>query len=350
MGDEKTRRAILRTTGVAFTVGIAGCGANSTSSKVNAAKGDSRTSAGTSTTQTATGRTTTQRRTTEPSTETPTEAPTGTQAETPENTTADGNETTQTTTPEEASELELEEPDMVLHKAPLPSNPESKRYPTMGSDDAPLKVTFYGGWKCPYTRKFVTGFLNTLVRKYVLTGKIQLTFQFVAYDDGEGFHGPDEPMVARTGYAVWHSDPESFFHYMEYMYANQHRESGWYTIDKLVAIAQAADASTAKWLRYANESEKYQQPVEDTMDDVRAIPIESIPRLYISPEQLGRDGEEEAGEDTVGELMAPNLSHSGTISHLDDAIQTVKSDSKSTTTTSDDRNSIGFLGGLSGFL
>ncbi len=313
--------------------GIAGCGANSASSKVNAAKGNSGTGSATRTstvgrtatpsstdagTENTSTSSTNQSSTTEPSTN----------AESTGNTTK-GNETTGTSTaPGDLPDLNLKRPDMVLHEAPLPSNPESKKYPTMGKDDAPLKVTFYGGWKCPYTRKFVTGFLNTLVKKFVLTGKVQLTFQFVAYENGRGFHGPDEPMVARTGYAVWHSDPTSFFRYMEYMYTNQHRESGWYTIDKLAAIAKAANASNTEWLMYANESQKYQQPVMDTMKDVHAIPIKHIPRLYISPAELGRDGTEAKGKDTVGEVLAPNLGQRRTIKHLTKGIKTVKSTGK----------------------
>ena len=313
MEREPTRRRLLGAAGLALGLGTAGC-----SGEAFPGGGSiGRSADGAETTRTA-----------EPTTRTPTDTPTP--EPTPEPTPTSEPTGTPTDGPVSVS---LDPVDGVLTDVPLPENPEQRPYPVMGADDAPVSVTFYGGWKCRFTRKFVTGYLHTLVEEFVLPGNLQLEFQAVAYDDGEPFHGPDEPRVARFGYAVWHSDPDSFFRYMSTMFENQHTGAGWYTTDRLVAIADELDVSSEKFLRTATKAQQYDTAVQETMERVEEIPIAAIPRLHLASEAVPGDGNATSGAPgeeplpptatgggTDGVVLVPNLEPEVTASYLRAAV------------------------------
>ncbi|WP_435153130.1 DsbA family protein [Haladaptatus sp. DFWS20] len=257
-----------------------------------------------------------------------TSAPGGTSVD-QETTTADvdiGDEetTTEETTDEEEEPEEIESPKGLYDSVTVPSDPSGFTYARMGSDDAPVTATVYGAWKCPHTQKFVLGFLGDIVEKYVKPGDVALEFRAVAYRDGEGFHGPDEPRAARAGLAVWNNDPESYWDYFEYMFQNRSGVDGWATTETLMRIAEKAGVENLDTIRSEIESGKYQQQIEKTMTQVQEIPISAVPRVVVD-----------------GETTAPTAHPDRTIAQLDAALgkgsgsETTTTDNGSTTTTTD---------------
>lgn len=122
--------------------------------------------------------------------------------------------------------------------APLPKNPSAYTYATMGRENRPT-VTYYGSWKCRYCAQFSTGFLKEIVTDYVESGTVSLTFRALAYINGQPFLGPDAPRATRAGLAVWNVDPETYWEYHEYVFANQPPESKqWATTEQLITFAK----------------------------------------------------------------------------------------------------------------
>lgn len=186
-------------------------------------------------------------------------------------------------TPEEQT-FEVDEPSLGINTSLVPDDATLRTYPTLGSADAPVEVTFYGGWKCPYTQKFVTNLLPVIVRRFVVPGDLRIVFQPVVYENGEPFHGFDEVRVARAGFAVWERTPEEFWTYFEYFYANQVTEDGWYSPERVLKVAQAAGSVDEATLRKAMKSKRYTDRIAATMKQVRSIPIKAVPRLVIDDE------------------------------------------------------------------
>ncbi|WP_232423684.1 thioredoxin domain-containing protein [Haladaptatus paucihalophilus] len=200
---------------------------------------------------------------------------------------------------------------------PLPSKPTENEYATMGDDDASVTAKFYGAWKCPYTHDFVLNILPTFIEEYVKPGDVAIEFRAVAYEDGEGFHGPDEPRAARAGLSVWNEDPESYWTYFGTMFQNQNSSPGWATTETLVRIAEEADVSHLSKITSQIEAKKYQSQIERTMDQVHEIPISAVPRIVVG--------------DTV---TAPTVNPKKTKAQLDAALgRGSGSDSETTTTT-----------------
>lgn len=210
-------------------------------------------------------------------------------------------ERTATETPEP---IEIAEPPAELMDVPLPSEPASSDYAVMGSDGAPVTATVYGSWKCPYTRKFVRDRLGTIVRRYVQPGRLKLAFRAVPYENGEPFHGSDEPFVARTGLAVWHTDPRSYWRYFAYAFENIEGVAGWATARRMRRLLAAAGVDAEREILTAAEGETYEPIVERTMERVRAIPITKYPRV------------------AIGETVtAPTVDFSATLNQIERAVE-----------------------------
>lgn len=180
--------------------------------------------------------------------------------------------------------FEVDDPSLGIDVASVPDDAGSRTYPTLGSADASDEVVFYGGWKCPYTRDFVTNLLPTIVQRFVVPNDLQIVFQPVVYENGEPFHGFDEVRVARAGFAIWEHDPEAFWTFFEYFYANQVTQTGWYSPERVLKVARAANATDETPLRKAMESKRYANRITATMKRVRSIPILAVPRLVLDGE------------------------------------------------------------------
>lgn len=271
MPRERTRRQVLETLGVGALVGLGGCAG--LAGPPGAA--DDPTTRRTTVTPATTERTTTT-------------ATTRTTETTTRETTTDEPTTTETTAEEyEPPDIEgVEAPANGIADAPIPDDPGRHKYATMGPNDAPVQATLYGGWKCPYTRAFVTEFMGDIVDRYVAPGHLQLRFRAVPYRGGEPFHGPDEPRAARAGLAVWYNDPGDFWTYFSYMFTNQRGADGWADRDLLVGMADVAGVEHLRTIDGAIESGAFASQVGQTMDAVERVPIETIPRFTIE----GRDG------------------------------------------------------------
>lgn len=173
-------------------------------------------------------------------------------------------------------------PNNVVTNAPLPSNPGEYKYAVMGKSDAPVTVTYYGNWKCPYCADFSSGFLKTLVSDYVQPGDIQIEYRCLAYFDGQPFLGPDAPRAGRAGLAVWNLDPEKYWTFHEYIFKHQPPESQrWATTDALVGAMEAVGVSGVGQARKWLNGDKFQSALEKTADRASQLGISGTPHLVV---------------------------------------------------------------------
>ena len=171
---------------------------------------------------------------------------------------------------------------------PLPSSPNQHTYATMGRDDAAVDVTYVGNWKCPYCDQFEeSGFFPTLVSKYVATGKAQLTYRALAYGPKgkKPFLGSDSPRAARAGLAIWHTEPEKYWEYHAYAFANQPSEKKqWATTANLVTFAKrvGCSSSTISTLKSALNSSKYEPALQQTVQYAGKHNLNGTPYVIIN--------------------------------------------------------------------
>ena len=82
----------------------------------------------------------------------------------------------------------------------------------MGNPDAPIKVVEYGSLSCPHCAKLAQDGMQSLISKYVDSGRV--SYEFHSY----AIHGPiDLPLTVLVRCA----SPEAFFPLVEQLYATQ---------------------------------------------------------------------------------------------------------------------------------
>lgn len=177
-------------------------------------------------------------------------------------------------------------------------------YAVLGSEDAVETATLYGGWKCPYTRQFVTQMLPSIVAKYMEPGDLAVEFRAVRFQADESW-GDDEPRSNRAGLAVWHEAPEQFPAYVETLYSKQPSEqTRWATVEKLVGFAEQAGVEETQPIEDSITAGEHSALWQATMDVVEEKGIEGIPRF-----ELG------------GEITAPILDPDATERQLKQTLQ-----------------------------
>lgn len=168
--------------------------------------------------------------------------------------------------------------------APLPDD-TSTTYATMGPSDADAHVVYVGNWKCPYCAKFDTGWFPSFVTDYVETGNVQLTFRCLAYTpSGEPFLGPDASRAARAGIALWHAEPESYWAWHTYVFANQPPEKQqWATTDRLVSMMEKSgvSADARATVRADLEGTAYSEAVRATTTYAQNHEISGTPTMVV---------------------------------------------------------------------
>lgn len=194
------------------------------------------------------------------------------------------------------------EVDGTVASVPIPNDPSSSTYAMAGSADRPT-VTYYGNWKCPYCADFSTGLLGDIITDYVKPRDISLRFRALAFIDGKPFLGSDAPRAARAGLAVWDIEPETYWPYHEYVFANQPPESEtWATTDKLVSFAEEAGMTETGQLRTKIQGQAYESPTRETSQPAANAGVLGTPALVIDGETVNPLGDEQQTRTLIEQL------------------------------------------------
>lgn len=198
-------------------------------------------------------------------------------------TSTEGEPTTDAPETTDAPDVDITEPDVFSSTPSPPSNSSNYRYATMGSAaDAPM-ATVYGSWKCPYTAEFVQGLLPELVEEHVAPGDVAVAFRSVAYANDDPFLGPDAPRAARAGLAAWNVDPDAYWEYFAYVFANQPPEDeAWAQSDVLARFATSADVESVDRFETGLQGSTHREAVRDTTDRFEELGEDGVPRVVTS--------------------------------------------------------------------
>jgi hypothetical protein len=126
--------------------------------------------------------------------------------------------------------------------------------------------------------------LREFAKDYVLTGKVTLELQAVAYYSGKALHGEDGPRLARAGLAVWDHDPDSFWTFVECIIINLETDDGWATPKQLERIATVSGVDDPQTVYDAVIGDVYETELQETMDAGEKLSVDDMPRLTVDGE------------------------------------------------------------------
>jgi len=109
-----------------------------------------------------------------------------------------------------------------------------EQQPSLGSDEAPVKVVEFGDYKCPACKQFHDDVYPRIVLDYVDQNLVEfffVNFQFIA---------PDSTTAGIAGECVYEQDEAAFWDYFETAFEHQGPESQrWATPERLLELIRA---------------------------------------------------------------------------------------------------------------
>ncbi|KWX78449.1 disulfide bond formation protein DsbB [Paenibacillus riograndensis] len=103
-----------------------------------------------------------------------------------------------------------------------------EKQPHLGSENAKVKVIEFADFKCPACKKWTEAYLDTFIKDYVDTGKVQLYFMNFAFLDRDSY------LAASAGEAIYKQSNEKFWEYLHKLYKNQGDESKIWATQKFI--------------------------------------------------------------------------------------------------------------------
>lgn len=103
-----------------------------------------------------------------------------------------------------------------------------EKQPHLGNKDAKVKVIEFADFKCPACKQWTEKYLDTFIKDYVDTGKVELYFMNFAFLDRDSY------LAASAGEAIYKQSNEKFWEYMHKLYANQGDESTIWATQKFI--------------------------------------------------------------------------------------------------------------------
>ncbi|MEK4997140.1 disulfide bond formation protein DsbB [Paenibacillus odorifer] len=103
-----------------------------------------------------------------------------------------------------------------------------EKQPHLGSPDAKVKVIEFADFKCPACKMWTEKYLDTFIKDYVDTGKVELFFMNFAFLDRDSY------LAASAGEAIYKQSNEKFWEYLHKLYANQGDESEIWATQKFI--------------------------------------------------------------------------------------------------------------------
>lgn len=149
----------------------------------------------------------------------------------------------------------------------------------IGKKDAPVTMTYWFDYQCPFCKQFETAVMPSLVQQYVNTGKLRIVFKNFT------FLGNDSITAAEYEHAVWDLYPQKFYQWHTAMYDVQDSEgdTGFgnaATIDTLISLIPGIDDAKVKAQITAHKSE-YDQGISDDRDAGTSKGVNGTPAFLI---------------------------------------------------------------------
>jgi protein-disulfide isomerase len=158
--------------------------------------------------------------------------------------------------------------------------------PSLGSEDAPVKIVEFGDYKCPACQHFNLNLLPEIEKDYIKTGKVQL--HFMNYP----FIAEDSARAARFGETVFQIlGSEAFWSFNKLVFANQQDPSNE-RVDYMdeawlgSLLDEVAEEDEAEQVLHAFRKDTYGSTIPDHVEKGRTSGVKGTPAVFINGVQV----------------------------------------------------------------
>lgn len=151
---------------------------------------------------------------------------------------------------------------------------------TAGDPDAPITITEFSDFQCPYCRIFYENTEALLMERFVEPGTVHFVYKSVG-----SFIGPESKTAAEAAYCA--GDQGKFWEMHDIIFSNQTGENvGAYTDRRLEAFAETIGLDMNQY-GDCMSSGKYSDLTDQDANDARDAGIQATPSFIISYEVNG---------------------------------------------------------------
>lgn len=158
----------------------------------------------------------------------------------------------------------------------------------MGDPNAPVHITEFSDFQCPYCKRFATETEHLIAQYYVSTGKVFFTYRsagnWVSDNIARATNTtPKTESQDAANAAYCAADQGKFWEMHDALFANSMdvEDKGSFSGQRLRAIAKSAGLDTASWQDCYN-SGKYKDEVQQDLKDAQAVDIGGTPFFVIT--------------------------------------------------------------------
>lgn len=152
--------------------------------------------------------------------------------------------------------------------------------PTLGDDDAPVKVILFENFLCEHCKAFEEDAFARLKRDYIDTGKVQAYYVNLAWGEEDAFD------AGLAGECAYRQDEAAFWPYKTALFRAQGGEGEtWATIDTLVRVAEeSVPGLDAADLRACITERRFESEVERDLGLGDYIGVQGTPSIVVDDE------------------------------------------------------------------
>ena len=152
--------------------------------------------------------------------------------------------------------------------------------PFVGSPDAPVTVTYWFDYQCPFCKLAEGKVISPLMQEFVKDGQVKIVFK------GMQFLGADSQSAGIASYAVWEAAPQKFNAWHTAMFDKQDTENGgWGNAKDIAALTKEVlgDADAAKVASLiATKSAVYQKMIDADRTEANTFNISGTPSFTVN--------------------------------------------------------------------
>jgi protein-disulfide isomerase len=153
---------------------------------------------------------------------------------------------------------------------------------SLGDPNAPIHITEFGDFQCPFCKRFHVETEPSLISTYVKTGKVYFTYRsagnWVSKNSGQGDTESQDAALA----AYCASDQNKFWEMHAALFANSRdvEDQGSFTGERLTTIAQSVGLDMTAY-QNCYDSGKYVNQVKQDYEDTLAAGIQGTPSFVV---------------------------------------------------------------------
>lgn len=184
--------------------------------------------------------------------------------------------------------------------------------PSYGDAGAPVVMVVFGDFQCPYCKNEAETMRKLIPEAY--KGKVRVYFKDFPL---ESIHPWARP-ASIAGRCIFREDPQAFWKYHDWAYANQSAITLENLNGKLMEWAGTAGMDTVKLSRCI-DNKQTDAEVSRNMAEGRALGVDSTPTMFLNGRKLGGS----LDENVLRQLIELELQHQATVADAGEKCCTV---------------------------